>query len=128
MSLNNKSIAVITGAASGIGRALAVRLADEKIAGIALADRNAEGLKETARMLEEREVKTLSTHVIDVGNFEQMREFAAEVVARHSRVTHLINNAGVTLFGTVEEVSVEDLQWLMNINFWGTVYGVKLFL
>ena len=127
MSLTNESIAVLTGAASGIGRALAVRLADEKIRGMAIADVDADGLGETARMIGNANLK-LTTHVLNVADLGQMQAFAAEVVAKHGRVTHLINNAGVTLFGTVEEVSIEDIQWLMNINFWGTVYGVKLFL
>jgi short-subunit dehydrogenase len=70
----------------------------------------------------------VSKHVVNVADFGQMQAFADDVVAAHGRVTHLINNAGVSLFGTVEEVSVEDLRWLMDINFWGTVYGVKMFL
>ena len=127
MSLTNESIAVITGAASGIGRALAVRLAAEGVEGLAISDVNAEGLGETARMLEGAGAR-VSTHVLDVSDLAQMRVFAADVVARHGRVTHLINNAGVSLFGNVEEVSIEDMEWLMGINFWGTVYGVKLFL
>lgn len=127
MSLTNESVVVVTGAASGIGRALSLQLGAEKIAGLAIADLNGEALEETARMLESYALR-VSTHVLNVADLEAMREFVAEVVARHGRVTHLINNAGVSLFGDVEEVSVEDLQWLMNINFWGTVYGVKLFL
>jgi len=127
MSLTKESIAVVTGAASGIGRALAVRLAGERIAGVAIADVNAGGLNETARMIFDASLR-VSTHVVNVADLEQMRAFLGDVLAEHGRVTHLINNAGVSLFGTVEEVSIEDLQWLMNINFWGTVYGVKLFL
>ncbi len=127
MSLTKESVAVVTGAASGIGRALCVRLAQEGIEGLSLADVDEEGLSETARLVADSGVR-VSMHVLDVADFAQMQEFAARVVAEHGRVTHLINNAGVSLFGTVEEVSIEDLQWLMNINFWGTVYGVKLFL
>lgn len=127
MSLTNRSVAVVTGAASGIGRALSLQLGAEKIAGLAIADLNGEALRETAEMLEPSGVQ-VSTHILNVADLEAMRAFVAEVVARHGYVTHLINNAGVSLFGDVEEVSIEDLQWLMNINFWGTVYGVKLFL
>ncbi|MBD0369700.1 MAG: SDR family NAD(P)-dependent oxidoreductase [Pyrinomonadaceae bacterium] len=127
MSLNNKSVAVVTGAGSGIGRALSLQLAAEKIAGLAIADLNREALEETARLLEPSGVR-VSVHVLNVADFDAMKKFASDVVAEHGRVTHLINNAGVSLFGNVEEVSIEDLQWLMNINFWGTVYGVKLFL
>ena len=127
MSLSNESVAVVTGAASGIGRALAVRLAQEKIAGIAVSDVNESGLRETAEMIEKLGVR-VSTHVVDVANRERMQAFAVEVLAEHNRVTHLINNAGVALIGTVEELSMENIEWLMGINFWGTIYGVKIFL
>lgn len=127
MSLTNESVAVVTGAASGIGRALALRLAGEKIAGIAVSDVNEQGLRETAASIEKTGLQ-VSTHFVDVSKLEEMRRFADEVEDRHGRVTHLINNAGVAMVGTVEEVSIEDIEWLMNINFWGTVYGVKTFL
>ncbi|HYO91477.1 MAG TPA: SDR family NAD(P)-dependent oxidoreductase [Pyrinomonadaceae bacterium] len=127
MSLTNESIAVVTGAGSGIGRELSLQLAAERIAGLAIADLNREGLLETAKMLEPSGVR-VSTHVLNVADLEAMQAFVSDVLARHGRVTHLINNAGVSLFGDVEEVSIEDFEWLMNINFWGTVYGVKLFL
>jgi short-subunit dehydrogenase len=127
MSLSNESVAIITGAASGIGRALAVRLAREKVAGIAISDVNVQGLNETAEMVEKYNINC-STHVVDVANREQMQSFSGEVLAKHGRVTHLINNAGVAMIGTVEEVSLDNIEWLMNINFWGTVHGVKFFL
>jgi short-subunit dehydrogenase len=57
-----------------------------------------------------------------------MGRLASEAIAKHSRVTHLINNAGVALVGNFEDVSLEDMQWLMGINFWGTVYGTTVFL
>jgi len=127
MSLNEKSVAVVTGAASGIGRALAGRLAQEKIAGLAIADVNEAGLRKTAAMAEKSGVP-VSVHLIDVSKLDQVQRLADEAIARHGRVTHLINNAGVALVGNVEEVSLEDMQWLMGINFWGTVYGTKVFL
>ena len=127
MSLASNSVAVITGAASGIGRALAVRLAAEKIAGIAIADVGEEGLRETAMMVEALGA-AVSFHVTDVSDLEQVRRLADEAVERHGRVTHLINNAGVGLIGTFEQISIEDFRWLMGINFWGVVYGCKVFL
>jgi short-subunit dehydrogenase len=127
MSLTKNSVAVITGAASGIGRALAVKFADEKIAGIAICDVNEQGLNETFEMVEKLGV-SVSKHVVDTSKLEQIERLKTEVLAKHGRVTHLINNAGVGLLGTFEQISLEDFEWLMNINFWGVVYGCKIFL
>ncbi len=127
MSLTNESVVVITGAASGIGRALAVRLAEENIAGIAIADVNESGISETAALISNPRVK-LTTHTLDVSNEDDFRVFAENVIAQHGRATHLVNNAGVALGGRVAEVSLEDMRWLMSINFWGVVYGTKIFL
>ena len=127
MSLTNESVVVITGAASGMGRALAVRLSEEPIAGIAIADVHEEGLAETKGMIAGAHLK-VTTHKVDVGTEDEMRRFADEVARQHGRVTHVINNAGVALGGSVREVSLEDIRWLMNINFWGVVYGTKFFL
>ena len=118
---------MITGAASGIGRALAVRFAAEKVAGIVIADVGEEGLHETAMMVEALGAK-VSFHLTDVSDLEQVKRLAEEAVQRHGRVTHLINNAGVGLVGTFEQISIEDFRWLMGINFWGVVYGCKVFL
>jgi short-subunit dehydrogenase len=127
MSLTKESVVVITGAASGIGRALAVRLAQEPIAGIAISDVNAEGLAETEKLINNSNLK-VTAHRVNVADESEMRAFVDEVVKSHGRVTHLINNAGVALGGSVSEVSLDDMRWLMSINFWGVVYGSKLFL
>src|SRR5215203_4492673 len=99
MTFSSKSVVVITGAASGIGRALAVRVAHEGIAGMAIADVNGEGLRETADLVEAA-ATTVSTHVFDISNREAVTKFADDVVAEHGRVTHLINNAGASVIGT----------------------------
>lgn len=126
MTIKKDSVAVITGAGSGIGRALAVRIAKEGVAGLALADLNAEGLAETAKLITGR--AKVTTHEVDVADRDAMRQFADEVVREHVRVTHLINNAGVALGGTVRDVSLDEIEWLMGVNFWGVVHGTKFFL
>ncbi len=120
------AVAVVTGAANGIGRALALRLAREGVE-LALADKEAEPLKETAREAAAAGIKVTSS-VVDVSSAVAMEAFAAAVMREHGRVSLLINNAGVALHGTFEEISLADFEWLMSINFWGTVYGVKYFL
>lgn len=127
MSLTKESVIVITGAASGIGRALAIRLARETIAGIAISDINAEGLKDTKKLINNPKLK-ITTHLVNVADEAEMRRFVEEVVENHGRVTHVINNAGVALGGTISDVSLDDLRWLIGINFWGVVHGTKLFL
>jgi short-subunit dehydrogenase len=119
-------VAVITGAASGIGRALAQRLASEK-SSLALADVDGKGLEETARLAAAAGTQ-VSTHLVDVGDAVCMERFAGEVLSRHQRVTLLVNNAGVALLGSFEEISLEEMEWLMKVNFWGVVHGVKYFL
>ena len=125
--MNTDSIAVITGAASGIGRALAIRFAKEGISGIAISDWNEPGLKETAEEVANIGVP-VSEHLVDVSKLDQVQRLAKEVLERHGRVTHLINNAGVGLFGTFEQVSIADIEWLMGVNFWGVVHCCKAFL
>ena len=119
-------VAVVTGAGSGIGRELAKQLAREKMS-LALADVNAATLQETVSQIGPAG-KTLSSHVVNVSDPKQVEQFSSDVLARHRRVTLLINNAGVALHGTFEEISIADLEWLMGINFWGMVYGVRNFL
>lgn len=130
MKIDNHTVAVITGAASGIGRALAVRLAEEG-AQLAICDVNEAALQETAQLAADKALRPgakISTHVVDVADRERVAAFVEEVVAKHGRAHLVINNAGVALAGTTEELAVEDIEWLMSINFWGVVYGTKMFL
>jgi len=120
-----QKVAAITGAGSGIGRALAVELAHHNYH-LALADRNEAGLNETAQLVNDR--TTASLHLLDVSDRNAVDAFAADTLAAHGHIDVLINNAGVSLVGEVRELSVEEIAWLIDTNFWGTVYGVKAFL
>ncbi|GCE24381.1 SDR family NAD(P)-dependent oxidoreductase [Dictyobacter kobayashii] len=123
MKIQPGNVAVITGAGSGIGRALALNLASKGCI-LALADKNSRGLEETAGMIS----TTCSTHVLDVADKDAVQDFATAVIEQHGKVDILINNAGVALGGTVEQVSIDQIAWLFDINFWGVVHGVKAFL
>ena len=119
-------VAVITGAGSGMGRSLAQQLARAG-ASVALSDVSGGSLQETARLLGTVKGK-VTTHVVDVGKAGEVEAFAREVEEAHGRATMLFNNAGVALLGNFEELSLEDVRWLMDVNFWGVVHGVHYFL
>lgn len=118
------AVAVVTGAASGIGRALAVDLA-KRGAQVALADVNSAGLEETRALLGQA---TARTYIVDVSKAPAVEDFAHAVERDFGRASLLVNNAGVALMGTLTEVSLEDMEWLIGINFWGVVHGCKFFL
>ena len=122
----NGRVAAITGAGSGIGRSLAVELADRG-AHLALSDIDGSGLAETVSRCEGRSVKVTS-QPLDVADRQAIYDWAAVVAADHGRVNLIVNNAGVSLGSTVEAMSAEDFEWLMNINFWGVVHGTQAFL
>src|ERR1700736_6625088 len=119
-------VAGVTGAASGIGRALALRLAQEGCM-LALGDLDDAGLADSAAAARAIGVR-VSTHQVDVSDPMAMEEFRDAVLREHGRVALLVNNAGVAMIGTVTELSLDDIAWLMGINFWGVVHGVKVFL
>jgi len=119
-------VAVITGAASGIGRATSEALAS-KGCDLALSDVNREGLEETAERVRALGRK-VSVHVLNVAAAEEMAAFPDAVIAEHGHAHILVNNAGVAVGGTLEEQTLEDLEWIVGVNFWGVVYGCKFFL
>jgi NAD(P)-dependent dehydrogenase (short-subunit alcohol dehydrogenase family) len=70
----------------------------------------------------------VTQHIVNVADEARVKAFADEVAAQHGRATVLFNNAGVALLGKFEELSVEDIRWLMEINFWGVIHGVFYFM
>ena len=119
-------VAAITGAGSGIGRALAAELA-AKGCHLALSDIDKAGLEETVELVERPGIR-VTAHAVDVADRAAMEEWAQQVVDHHGFVNLIVNNAGVALGSTVEAMSYEDFEWLMGINFWGVVHGTKAFL
>jgi NAD(P)-dependent dehydrogenase (short-subunit alcohol dehydrogenase family) len=122
--LNGKVVA-ITGAGSGIGRAIA-RLAASRGASLALSDWNKVGLDETVELLGDG-VNVMSTQV-DVADRAAVAAWAAEVARHFGHVNMIVNNAGVTVAGDFVEMSYEDFDWIVGINFMGVVHGTKEFL
>jgi NAD(P)-dependent dehydrogenase (short-subunit alcohol dehydrogenase family) len=117
-------VAVVTGAGSGIGRALAQQLASRG-AQLALADKNESTLEETCKLLGAAQLRT---YAVDVSDAAAVEGFARKVERDFGRASLLINNAGVALCGTFDQLTLADFDWLFRINFWGVVYGCKFFL
>jgi short-subunit dehydrogenase len=118
--------AVVTGAASGIGRAIATSLA-RRGCNLALADINDEALARTTAEIAAPGVR-ISKHHLDVSDRDAVTAFPDQVTAEHRGVDVLVNNAGVALAGTFEQVSETDFEWLFGINFWGVVRMTRAFL
>ena len=119
-------VAAITGAGSGIGQQLALLLAKEGCH-LSLSDVNEQGLIETVEKLKDTDVR-VTIKKLDVADQVAVKEWAEETVQDHGSVNMIFNNAGVALASTVEGASYEELEWIVNINFWGVVYGTKEFL
>ena len=119
-------VAAITGAGSGMGRELAIHLA-QMGCHVALSDINEGQLAQTKELLLGYEIKATMT-VLDVSDHKAVEAWADSVMADHGKVNFIFNNAGVALYSTVEGSSISELEWVMNINFWGVVYGTKAFL
>jgi short-subunit dehydrogenase len=120
-----RGAAAITGAASGIGRALAIELA-QRGCDLALADRDEAGLKSLAAEI--GSTRKVSLHRVDVGEPAEIAQFATDAIAAHPSLNIVINNAGVALMGSFEEIDQAQMDWLFDINFWGVVHGTRAFL
>ncbi|CAL75261.1 putative short-chain dehydrogenase [Bradyrhizobium sp. ORS 278] len=126
MTAIDKAAAAITGAASGIGRALALEMA-ARGCDLALADRDEAGLASVAAELAASGRK-VTMHRLDVSDASAIAQFAADATAAHPALNIVVNNAGVALFGAFHEIEQAEIEWLFNINFWGVVHGTRAFL
>jgi short-subunit dehydrogenase len=120
-----RGAAAITGAASGIGRALALELASRGC-DLALADRDEAGLKALAAEIGTG--RKVSIHRVDVGELEEIKAFARAAIEAHPALGIVVNNAGVALLGQFEEIDQAQMEWLFDVNFWGVVHGTRAFL
>ncbi len=123
--IQGKSV-VITGAASGIGEALALQMARQG-ARLLLADIDIDGLSRVAKAVQATGAEC-HTLVVDTGSERAIADLAAEALARLGGADIVINNAGVGLMAPVNKLIIDDAHWLMNINFWGVVHGCRYFL
>jgi short-subunit dehydrogenase len=121
------SAAAVTGAASGIGRALALELA-ARGCDLALADRDEAGLHATAAEIGRAGSQKVTAHRVDVGEPRQIADFAQAATLAHPGLNIVVNNAGVALLGQFNEIDQAQMDWLMDINFWGVVHSTRAFL
>ena len=120
-------VVVITGAGSGIGRALAVEVASRGSL-VAISDVDEAGLAETVELVKAAGAPEVRSDRLDVSDRAAFATYAAAVREQFGRVNVVVNNAGVTMTGDFEEISYDDFEWIMGINFWGVVTGTKEFL
>jgi NAD(P)-dependent dehydrogenase (short-subunit alcohol dehydrogenase family) len=125
-SLDDK-VVVITGAASGIGRGLAVDVA-RRGARVAISDIDEAGLDETVALVKAAGAREVRSDRLDVADRAAFASYAGAVAEHFGRVDVVVNNAGVALAGHVEDLEYPDMSWIMDIDFWGVVHGTKEFL
>jgi len=119
-------VAVVTGAASGIGLALATRFAEEGMK-VALADVEERALAEATRRLEAAGAPALGVPT-DVTSATDVARLARRAKAEFGAVHVVCNNAGVFSGGTCWEAPLEDYEWLLGVNVWGVVHGIRTFV
>ena len=120
-------VVVITGAGSGIGRALALDLRRQG-ALLAISDVDDAGLAETVELVKAAGAREVRSDHLDVADRAAFAAYADAVVEHFGRVNVVINNAGVALAGDLVDLEYADMDWIMGINFWGVVHGTKEFL
>ena len=120
-------VVVITGAGSGIGRALALNLA-QRGSLLALSDVDEAGLAETVDLVKGAGAREVRSDRLDVADRAAFAAYAGSVAEQFGRVNVVINNAGVALAGEFADLTYEDMDWIVGINFWGVVHGTKEFL
>jgi short-subunit dehydrogenase len=120
-------VVVITGAGSGIGRALAVNLAGRGSL-LALSDVDESGLAETVALAERAGASQVRSDRLDVADRDAMGRYALDVVQHFGRVNVLVNNAGVSLTGDFTDLEYNDIDWIVGVNLWGVLHGTKEFL
>jgi NAD(P)-dependent dehydrogenase (short-subunit alcohol dehydrogenase family) len=127
-------VVAVTGAASGMGRAL-VRALAARGAHVALADVDAGGMRESARLIEADRAKAqqpaslrISMHVVDVREHTAMERYASEVKAQHGGVDVLISNAGLAVLRHFDKLTLDQLELVLDVNLWGVIHGIRAFL
>lgn len=127
MKTLDDKVVVITGAGSGIGRALALNLA-RRGSLLALSDVDEAGLAETVDLVKGAGAREVRSDRLDVADRDAFTAYASAVAEQFGRVNVVVNNAGVALSGDLVEIGYDDMEWIVGINFWGVVHGTKEFL
>jgi len=126
MKMLEGKVAAVTGAASGLGRAMALAFAGEGMHA-ALADVDEPGLKSTLDEVQSRGVRAFAMRV-DVSRYQEVESFCSKAIAQFGATHVVCNNAGVSPLGAVWENTLADWQWILGVNLWGVIHGVRAFV
>jgi NAD(P)-dependent dehydrogenase (short-subunit alcohol dehydrogenase family) len=126
MKMLEGRVAAVTGAASGLGRAMALAFAGEGMHA-ALADVDEPGLKSTLDEVQSRGVRAFAMRV-DVSRYQEVESFCSKAIAQFGATHVVCNNAGVSPLGAVWENTLADWQWILGVNLWGVIHGVRAFV